>query len=150
MPFLLVFASTNRRCIINRMPLTNCGVTIVGRRTLLAILAALGCTTASVQAKIVSNLGVAIQSCVVNEKNGATNGINIVFYNAHVSAATEVDFTVEYGGHTYTLSDKGNFTRGAPINHNLTNALVGAAWNGPRTNLCTPRRVLLANGKTLQ
>ena len=115
-----------------------------------AILAALGSATAAVQAKIVPNLGVAIQSCVVNEKNGATNGINIVFYNAHVTTATEVDFTVEYGGHTYMLSDKGNFSRGAPINHNLTNALVGAAWHGPKTSLCTPRRVVLANGKTIQ
>jgi hypothetical protein len=103
-----------------------------------------------VSAKIVSTHGVLISSCVVNAKNNLTNGINIVFYNAHPTAATEVDFLVVYNGARYTLTDKGTFSRGAPINHDLRNALVGSAWQGPKPQLCQVQRVLLANGKIIQ
>ncbi|HVN69980.1 MAG TPA: hypothetical protein VMU38_10085 [Candidatus Binatia bacterium] len=98
-------------------------------------------------AKNYSNLGVAIQSCVVNSKDGKTNGINVVFLSAHVTTVKEVDFLVVYNGRHYTLTDKGTFSRGAPINHNLTNALVGETWRGPLADVCAVKRVLLENGK---
>jgi hypothetical protein len=102
-------------------------------------------------ARIVSAFGVTIQSCVVNSNgNGLTNGINVVYYNSHPSPATEVDFLVRYHGHAYVLIDRGAFSQGAQINHNLRNALVGWPWQGPNARLCTVSHVFLANGKVLQ
>jgi hypothetical protein len=101
------------------------------------------------QAKIVSRYGVTIVSCVVNNNgSNVTNGINVVYYNTHDSPATEVDFFVNYLGKHYLLIDKGNFTRGSQINHNLTNSLTGEAWNGDRPKLCRVERVYLADGRT--
>lgn len=122
------------------------------RRTLFAGLAALCCAMpATAQARIVSALGVSIQSCVVNSNGGGlTNGINVVYYNTHASPATEVDFLVGYRGRKVVLVDRGTFTQGAQINHNINNALVGRTWQGARPNLCTVQRVILANGRTLQ
>lgn len=101
-------------------------------------------------AKIESNFGITIQSCVVNANGNSTNGVNVVYYNTHPSAATEVDFLVHYHKHAYTLVDRGNFAQNAQINHNLTNALVGEPYEGPKPKLCTVSRVLLANGKVLE
>ncbi|HZV77648.1 MAG TPA: hypothetical protein VFF63_07830 [Candidatus Babeliales bacterium] len=122
------------------------------RRILLIGLAALALLApATAQAKIVSAFGVTIVSCVVNSNgNNLTNGINIVYYNTHDSPATEVDFLVNYYGHKYILIDKGSFTRGAQINHNLTNALTGQPWEGPTPKRCTVNRVYLANGNVFQ
>ncbi len=101
------------------------------------------------QARISSRYGVTIVSCVVNSNGGnVTNGINVVYYNSNDSPATEVDFLVHYGGHKYILIDRGTFTRGAQISHNLTNALTGQSWSGPRPKLCRVERVYLANGRT--
>jgi hypothetical protein len=102
---------------------------------------------ATAQAKIVSKYGVTIVSCVVNS-NGSnlTNGINVVFYNTHDSPATEVDFLVNYMGRKYILIDHGSFSRGAQINHNLTNSLTGQPWDGPTPKHCAVQRVYLANG----
>lgn len=103
------------------------------------------------QAKVVSQLGIAIQSCVVNSNGyGQTNGVNVVYSNTHSSPATEVDFLVGYHGHRAVLTDRGWFTQNAQINHNLTNALVGFTWNGPKPNRCTVERVVLNNGKVLE
>ncbi|HTU83860.1 MAG TPA: hypothetical protein VMF61_17180 [Candidatus Acidoferrales bacterium] len=121
------------------------------KRSIFLVLASLValCTTAA-QANIQSNWGVNIQSCVVNQNgSGNTNGINVVYVNTHPSAATEVDFLVGYRHHRYILRDTGTFTKGAVINHNLANALVGYAWEGPTPNLCEVNRVVLANGRVL-
>ncbi|HMF27992.1 MAG TPA: hypothetical protein VKE42_04425 [Candidatus Cybelea sp.] len=102
---------------------------------------------ATLQAKNGSRHGVTIVSCVVNSNgNNSTNGINVVYYNTHDSPATEVDFMVNYGGHKYILIDHGSFSRGAQINHNLTNALTGEPWDGPQPKLCVVKRVTLADG----
>jgi hypothetical protein len=101
------------------------------------------------QARIVSRYGVTIISCVVNSNgSGQTNGINVVYYNTHDSPATEVDFLVNYLGHRYILIDKGTFSRGAQISHNLTNALTGQPWNGPAPKLCRVERAYLADGRS--
>lgn len=101
-------------------------------------------------AKKNSGYGVTITSCVVNSNgNNTTNGINVVYYNTHDSPATEVDFLVNYQGHKYILIDKGNFARGAQINHNLTNSLTGEAWDGPTPKKCTVQRVYLSDGTVL-
>ncbi|HEY6326972.1 MAG TPA: hypothetical protein VIW73_10735 [Candidatus Cybelea sp.] len=120
------------------------------RRALLALIVlAIFALPASTQAKIVSRFGVTIISCVVNSNgNNLTNGINVVYYNTHDSPATEVDFFVNYLGKRFILIDKGNFTRGAQINHNLANALTGQAWDGPKPKLCRVERVYLANGQS--
>ncbi len=120
------------------------------RRVLLALVViAIFALPATTQARIVSQFGVTIITCVVNSNGGnLTNGINIVYYNTHDSPATEVDFLVNYMGKRYILIDKGNFSRGAQINHNLTNALTGQAWNGPKPKLCKVERVYLANGRS--
>jgi hypothetical protein len=122
------------------------------QRTLLVGLAAFCCAMPAIgQARIMSSLGVSIQSCVVNSNGGSlTNGVNIVYSNTHASPATEVDFLVGYHGHKYVLIDRGSFSQGAQINHNLDNALVGLPWHGPRAKLCTVQRVMLANGQILQ
>ena len=105
---------------------------------------------ATAQARNVSRFGVNIISCVVNSNGGnLTNGINVVYYNTHDSPATEVDFRVNYNGQHYLLIDKGTFTRGAQINHNLTNSLSGQPWYGPAPKLCRVERVYLANGTAL-
>jgi hypothetical protein len=121
-------------------------------RTLVIGLAALALMMpATAQAKIVPAFGMTIQSCVVNSNGGSqTNGINVVYYNTHPSAATEVDFLVRYHGHRYVLIDRGTFSQGSQINHNLTNSLVGYTWQGPHVGLCTVQRVMLANGRVLQ
>jgi hypothetical protein len=120
-------------------------------RTLLVSLAALALLLpAAAQAKIVSAFGITIQSCVVNANGNQTNGINVVYYNTHDSPATEVDFLVGYHGHKYVLIDRGTFSQGAQINHNLTNALVGYTWQGPKPHICTVQRVMLANGRDLE
>jgi hypothetical protein len=121
------------------------------QRSLPAVLAILCCALPlTAQAKIVPAFGITIQSCVINSNGGSTNGVNVVYYNTHASPATEVDFLVRYHGHPYVLADRGTFSQGAQINHNLTNALVGYAWQGPHANLCTVQRVFLANGRVLQ
>src|SRR5579863_5233424 len=109
MASFLAFASENKR-----------EVTVM-RRALLALVAlAVFALPASAQARIVSQYGVTIISCVVNSNGGnLTNGVNVVYYNTHDSPATEVDFLVNYMRHRYILIDKGNFSRGAQINHNL-------------------------------
>ncbi len=120
------------------------------RRALFALIAlAIFALPASAQARIVSRFGVTIISCVVNSNGGnLTNGINVVYYNTHDSPATEVDFRINYLGKRYILIDKGNFSRGAQINHNLANALTGQPWNGPTPKLCRVERVYLANGRS--
>jgi hypothetical protein len=114
----------------------------------LVVLAILVLPVAS-QARNVSRFGVTIVTCVVNS-NGSnlTNGINVVYYNSNDSPATEVDFNVHYGNHKYILIDKGTFTRGSQINHNLTNALTGQAWSGAKPKQCRVERVYLANGRS--
>ena len=98
-----------------------------------------------------SAFGVTIVSCVVNSNGGnTTNGINVVYYNSNDSAATEVDFLVNYAGHKYVLIDKGNFSRGSQINHNLTNSLTGQPWDGATPKKCAVQRVYLADGSVLQ
>lgn len=114
---------------------------------LIAVVAAMPCAAS---AKITSAFGISIQSCVVNSSNGVTNGINVVYYNTHPTAATEVDFLVRYHHARYVLMDHGTFTQNAQINHNLTNALVGQTWEGATPRMCTVQRVYLANGKTLE
>jgi hypothetical protein len=120
------------------------------KRYLLAIAALIATfLPAAAQARIISQYGLTIVSCVVNSNgNGLTNGINVVYYNTHDSPATEVDFLVRYRGHRYILIDRGTFTRGSQINHNLNNALTGQPWNGPKPNLCQVERLYLANGRT--
>ncbi len=114
------------------------------------LLIAASIAPATANARNVSRFGVNIVSCVVNSNGGnVTNGINVVYYNTHDSAATEVDFTVNYQGHRYLLIDRGTFTRGSQINHNLTNALTGQPWYGPKPKSCRVERVYLANGTTL-
>lgn len=92
--------------------------------------------------------GVNITSCTVNNNNGLTNGVNIVYHNTHPSPATEVDFYVGYHDHHFIMTDRGTFTKGAEINHNLRNDLIGYPWKGPEPHQCYVYRVLLANGRT--
>ncbi len=120
------------------------------KRALLACIA-LCAIAAPAAAKNVSNFGVNIVSCVVNSNgNNTTNGINVVYYNTHDSPATEVDFMVNYNKQKYVLIDKGTFSRGSQINHNLTNSLTGQPWQGPTPKRCTVQRVYLENGNVLQ
>jgi hypothetical protein len=121
------------------------------KRTLLAVAALCAAIApATAQARSVSKYGVTIISCVVNNNgNGQTNGINVVYYSHHDSPATEVEFLVAYRGHRYLLIDKGTFSRGSQINHNLNNALTGQSWEGPTPNACQVQRVYLANGQIL-
>jgi hypothetical protein len=121
------------------------------KRTLLIALAFGAAALPAAAGKNGSAHGVTIVSCVVNS-NGSnlTNGINVVYYNTHDSPATEVDFVVNYNGNKYILIDKGSFSRGAQINHNLTNALTGQPWDGPTPKRCAVQRVYLANGNVLQ
>lgn len=119
------------------------------KRALLAC-AALCAVAAPVCAKDVSKFGVTIVSCVVNANGNNTNGINVVYYNTHDSPATEVDFLVNYNKQKYILIDKGTFSRGSQINHNLNNALTGEPWEGATPKRCAVQRVYLANGNVLQ
>jgi hypothetical protein len=103
-------------------------------------------------AKVASAFGIVVQRCAVIE-NGShtqTSGVNVVYYNAHETPATEVDFLVRYHGSTYTLTDRGTFTHNAQINHNLTDALAGVVWQGHEPDLCIPGRVVFATGKVLE
>jgi hypothetical protein len=120
--------------------------------TLSGLTLALVLAPSSVSAKFESAFGIRVQSCVVNENasHTQTTGVNVVYYNAHQTPATEVDFLVRYHGTTYTLTDRGTFTHYAQINHNLTNALVGTVWQGQEPELCVPGRVVFATGKVLQ
>lgn len=105
--------------------------------------------TAAALANVKSAYGIKIESCVVNQNNGNTNGINVVYTNSNSSPATEVDFLVNYNKQRYTLTDTGTFAENASINHNLTNALVGVTWAGPTPKMCKVQRVVLSNGKVL-
>lgn len=116
------------------------------KKTLLTVLSALLVLAAPAQAKLGQGFGVNIQSCVVNDNGGKTNGINIAYSNLNSSAATEVDFLVKYHKQRGVFADRGSFAPHALINHNLTNALVGLEWNGPKPALCKVQRVVLADG----
>jgi hypothetical protein len=118
-------------------------------RTLVVLTAILALLGGAAQANIISKYGIQIQSCVVNENNGQTNGINVVYTNGNEVSATEVDFLLNYRGKHYTLTDTGTFTQGAQINHNLKDNLVGFGWDGSTPNRCTVRKVVLSNGKVL-
>jgi hypothetical protein len=120
---------------------------ILAGATLAMLLAPCGAS-----AKTASAFGIMVQRCVVIE-NGShtqTTGVNVVYYNAHETPATEVDFLVKYHGSAYTLTDRGTFTHNAQINHNLTDALAGVVWQGQEPDLCIPGRVLFATGKVLE
>jgi hypothetical protein len=118
------------------------------KRILVAILAVATVLAPAVAgAKVVSQLGIGIQSCVVNNNGGRTNGINVVYSNTHASPAVEVDFLVGYHGHRAVLSDRGTFSQYAVINHNITSGLVGYPWDGPKPKTCTVQHVVLQNGK---
>ena len=103
-------------------------------------------------AKTVSAFGIKVQRCVVveNANHTQTTGVNVVYYNTHQTPATEVDFFVSYHGTNYRLTDRGTFTYDAQINHTLNDALAGVVWQGDTPDLCTPSRVLFANGKILE
>ena len=119
-------------------------------RTLMALAAVLAFVGGVARANIVSNYGITIQSCVVNQNGGGvTNGINVVYTNTHDVPANEVDFLIGYRGHRYVLVDTGTFSHGAQISHDLKNELVGFGWTGPTPNRCTVKRVVLSNGKVL-
>lgn len=109
-------------------------------------LAVLGGSAA--QAQTYSQYGVSLVSCTVNNNNGYTNGVNVVYVNTHPSPATEVDIYVGYRGHHAILPDRGTFSKGAVINHNLRTALVGNIWKGPNPNQCYVYRAYLANGRS--
>ena len=65
------------------------------------------------RAKLVSHSAFTIQSCVVNQSgNGATNGINVVYYNTQHAPTTEVDFSCAINGIGNVLIDVGTFTHG--------------------------------------
>ncbi len=116
---------------------------------LLTVVVLLG--PAAARAKVASQFGVTIQSCVVNNNGGGqTNGINVVYDNTHPSPAVEIDFLVRYHHNRAVLTDRGTFAQGAQINHNLTNGMVGFAWQGPDPYVCTVKRVVLQNGKVFQ
>jgi hypothetical protein len=117
---------------------------------LIGLIAAAVLVPSAASARLISSLGITLQSCNANVNGNVTNGINVVYYNTHQSPATEVDFLVRYHGQKYVLIDRGTFSVGAQINHNLNSALVGAPWQGPNVKLCTAQRVILANGKVLQ
>ena len=117
-------------------------------RTLGIFAVALAVLGGSAQAQTYSQYGVNLTSCTVNDNNGSTNGVNVVYYNTHPSPATEVDFFVAYRGHHAILVDRGTFTKGAQINHNLRNALVGYVFKGPNPNQCYVYRTFLANGRS--
>jgi hypothetical protein len=103
-------------------------------------------------AKTASAFGIRLQQCFINETSDHThtNGVSVVYFNAHQTPATEVDFLVRYHGQTYTLTDTGSFTHYAQISHTLSNALVGEVWQGATPALCIPARVVFANGKVLE
>ncbi len=109
-------------------------------------------TPRSVSAKHASAFGVMLQRCLVtqNSSHTQTTGVNVVYFNAHETPATEVDFFVRYRGTTYTLIDRGTFTHYAQIDHTLTNALVGVVWQGAQPELCMPARVVFATGRVLE
>ncbi len=119
------------------------------KRTVFTLLAVFVLLSSAAQANIVQQLGIAIQSCVVNDNSGQTNGINVVYYNTHSSPATEVDFLVGYHSHKAVFVDRGDFAHNTAINHNLKDGLMGYPWNGAHPHLCTVQRVVLANGKVL-
>ena len=81
------------------------------KRTLPIIVAALLVLSpsAGAQAKLGQGFGVNIQSCVVNDNGGKTNGINVVYSNLNASAATEVDFLVKYHKQRGVFADRGSF-----------------------------------------
>lgn len=120
--------------------------------TLIGLTLAVLLMPCAASAKVRSAFGIKLQRCVVNENatHTQTTGVNVVYFNAHETPATEVDFLVRYHGTTYTVTDRGTFTHFAQINHNLTNALVGVVWQGADPELCIPGRVLFATGKVLQ
>lgn len=103
--------------------------------------------SAQAASTVYGQYGVSIASCTVNNNNGYTNGVNVVYINTHPSPATEVDFYVAYRGHHAILPDRGTFSKGAVINHNLRTALVGNVWKGPNPNQCYVYRTYLANGR---
>lgn len=122
------------------------------KRTILALAAAATLLApVAANAKIASNFGVSIQSCVVNKGgNGLTNGINVVYFNTREAPISEVDFLVKYHDHKAVLTDTGTFTHGAEVNHNLTNGLVSYPWYGPTPHLCTVQRLVMQSGKIIQ
>jgi hypothetical protein len=119
-------------------------------RSFLALTVFMGLLAGAAQANITSKFGINIQSCVVNQGgNGLSNGVNVVYTNSHAAPATEVDFLVGYRGQRHIMVDRGTFSQGAQINHNLTNDLVGYPWSGPTPNRCTVQKVVLENGRVL-
>lgn len=118
-------------------------------RTVTTFAAIVTLLTAAALADVKSAHGIKIESCVVNQNGGTTNGINVVYSNSNSSPATEVDFLVNYNKTRYTLTDTGTFSQGSQINHNITNALVGVPWAGSTPKMCKVQRVVLSNGKVL-
>lgn len=78
-------------------------------RTLLAIISVFIVLSAIAQAKLGQGYGINIQSCVVNNDGGKTNGINVVYSNLNSQAATEVDFLVKYHKKKGVFADRGSF-----------------------------------------
>ena len=68
----------------------------------------------------------------------------------HPSPAVEIDFSCVTTTIARFSDQRGTFAQGAQINHNLTNGMVGFAWQGPDPYVCTVKRVVLQNGKVFQ
>jgi hypothetical protein len=112
----------------------------------LAVAAVALLTTAASAQQVRSAYGIKLLGCHVVQNGNATDGVWVNYTNTRAKPATEVDFAVRYNGVPNVMTDVGNFTQYAQIQHTLHNALIGAAWNGEIPQVCRVFRVIWADG----
>jgi hypothetical protein len=71
----------------------------------------------------------------------------ISFTNDRLVAADEVSFTIEYGGRSEHVTDKGVFSPDVPVEHGF-NGLYDARYRGPTPTRCSVDYVHFLDGSS--
>jgi hypothetical protein len=111
---------------------------------------------AAQQTGIATHAPVAVSTCAVTDLISSASyaefgppfssrTLQLSFVNTNDIAATQVTFDVVSGGARATITDRGRFTKGAPIDR-LFGDLAGPGGDGPAT--CTVTAVTFADGSS--
>ena len=133
-------------------------------RTVVAAVAAAGASVLAGATPVLADTAVpiAVSDCTVFPTTAGPGGdpytretsaglyvdrTRIVYVNHGDNVATQVTFSLRYGGDSKNVVDSGSFARGATINHTFGD-FIGDPWSGFRPDRCTVVSVRYADGTT--
>jgi len=96
---------------------------------LIGLIAAAVTVPSAASARLISALGITLQSCNANVNGNVTNGINVVYYSTHQSPATEVISL-------YDIADR-----------NTCSSIAERSRSGPRSTIISTTRSSAHRGR---